>query len=129
MGEGRMLMPDRGFSETVSKNGKGKPRKHLDIHAMARAHSGNPLQPRSPRNNANGHYSLIVSRHSASLDPELAWVWKSQVVRTELGRVIEVAGVAAATDLVNQIATAHPKINAHDVAATIRLARLAASRG
>ncbi len=115
-----------GFSETVSKNRRGRPRKHQDFHAMATAYPNNPLYSRSRRNNANAHYSAVAVRHLATLDEDLAWVWKSQVVRTELGRVIEVAGVNAATDVVKQIATAHPnrKIIAHEVARGIRAGRL-----
>jgi hypothetical protein len=97
---------------------------------MMTATGGNPHSRPSPRSNANGHYALIATTHLLTLDPDLAWVWKSQVVRTELGRVIELAGTDAATDLVHQIAHAYPerKINAHDVAQGIRAGRLAAQK-
>jgi hypothetical protein len=123
-----MTWSDKPFSGTVSKNRRGRPRRHMDFHAMCTAFSA--VNGPSPRNCANGHYALIADQHLQTVDEKLAWVWKSQVVRTELGRVIETHGKAAATDLVRQIARANPdnRVNSHAAAAGIRAGRLAAKR-
>src|SRR6478672_6748391 len=114
-----MTWDDKPFSETVSKNQRGRPRKHMDFHAMSTAFSA--AHGPSPRNCANGHYALIAAQLLQTLDQKLSWAWKSQVVRTELGRVIETHGKTAATDLVRQIARANPdkRVNAHEAAAGI----------